>query len=256
MSSDLARPIRRNVLGRRAVARPALTAALAIGILLVAGCSSGSAGRPAPSSGLSLTASAKAKTMLADAKVAAGRATSVQVTGPLTLGPSTATVDLTLAGTGVGGTVRIGGGQAEVRAVGGQLYVRGDAAFWDALVKGTGKQFAAQWVRASGTTAAEFGALLRFVPVEAWLDGVAPSAADRAEVPGQVVNGVSTVGLQGLASAADVTVYVSTGKPAYPMLVRTAGGGAVTLSRWGAPVKALVAPTGSMVDATRVSLRG
>jgi hypothetical protein len=256
MSSDLVRPIRRNVRGCRAVGRPALVAALAIGILVATGCSSGSAGPQAPSSGPSLTASTKAKSLLADAKIAAARATSVEVTGPLTLGPSTATVDLTLAGTGVAGTVRIGGGQAEVRAVAGQLYVRGDAAFWNALVKGTGKEFAAQWVRVSAATAAEFGALLRFVPVEAWLDALAPSAADRAEVPGQVVNGVSTVGLQGLASAADVTVYVSTGKPAYPLLIRTGGGGAVTLSRWGATVKAPVAPTGSMVDATRVSLRG
>jgi hypothetical protein len=239
--------------------------------MVLAGCSSGSASAPiagsdgaASASGASAgagasgqsgpgKASARAAQLLATAKLAAARAESVRVSGPLRIGSIEVTVDLAVGTSSASGTLRAGTGTAQARVISADLYLQGDAAFWNALVPGIGAQFQDRWVRVSANTAPEFAAVIGLVPVSAALDRLAPDGA-RQEIAGEKVNGADTVGLRGLGHVD--TVYVSTAQPGYPLRVKPASGGSLTFAQWGGAASPAAGPTGVVIDATRFTLHG
>jgi hypothetical protein len=231
----------------------AAAAGLFVGLALMSGCSTSSS---VDLSGERMVPSSKAREALRQTKATVAGLESVHIKGLMVVSGSAMTVDLSVAARAAGGTLEVNGGKAEVRVLGGRLYLKGDWAFWDALRKGAGEDFADSWIEVSKEFGPQSAGLLGLVPASTVLDKLAPTEASWTEVPGRKLDGTETVGLRRLQSGHGDTVYVAKGKPAYPIGIELAQGGLLTFSQWGKPVKAPAAPPEPVLDATEVTLRG
>jgi hypothetical protein len=248
--------------GRRGVphVRVGLAAALLVAVAPagLSGCSRGTAAPAATSqAGSSSPArSTAALALLTKARGAALEAGTVRARGTVGAGGRSLSVDLTVGGAGAVGTVRSSGGTAQVRVIGPDLFLLGDAAFWNGLQPGVGPVFAGTWTEVSEQTAPEFGPVLRLVPVTSWFTKVAPSEVGWVEAPGKTVDGVVTKGLRAVDKGVIDTLYVAAGGPGYPVQLTEGPGLALTFGNWGVAVPAVTPPTGRVLDARRMPLRG
>jgi hypothetical protein len=255
-------------LGRRRVAA-AVGASVAV-TLLLSGCSgsssSGATHSPtplptpswslsfAPSPGTGLVTSPKAAQLLQQSKVAMAKTKTVHVQGVMNAGRTPMMIDLETADNSARGTIRVGTGTAQAVFVQGALYLKGDAAFWQPFEGGKTSIMAGKWVQVAATTVPAFGQLLKILPVPGWVEAIAPVNTPVAQLPGKALDGADTLGVRRVAAAAAETIYISTGKTAYPVLIVPAQGGGLKLTAWNAKVADIKPPTGQILDATRITL--
>lgn len=114
-------------------------AVAAVALLAAAGCgsssSSGESGKPA-------------KTVLADTKSALFNARSVHVVGTITDSGTNEKIDFHFQGQQSEGSVDDDGTTAQIINTGGQLYVKGPAAYWTKIVGAQGAALAGKWIKA------------------------------------------------------------------------------------------------------------
>lgn len=237
--------------GRRTVV--AVAVGLLAGVSLLSGCSGSSGGEV---SGGALTPSTKAKELLIQAKENVADKQSVHIGGLMVTGGAAMDLDVNVIGLGATGSLGANGGKAQVRVVDGQLYLNGDAIFWDALKKGTGDGFSDSWVKLSASSGAPFADLLSLAPVTGAVEKWGPTESAWAQIPGREVDGEKTVGLRNLQSGHGDTVYVSTAKPPMPLQIELAQGGQLNFTRWDGKPKAPVTAPKEPLDATLFKLNG
>lgn len=221
--------------------------------LMLGGCS-GSSDHPTTSTSSAVSAEAAGKA-LADAKTAVAGASTAHLEGQFGQGAKALVLKLDIGMKGATGTLQAGGGTATAVATPGDLYLKGDVAFWKVFEGGQHPVLAGSWVRVSAATSPVFGDVLDMVPIELWLNHLAPADQKLSGLPGKTIDGTATIGVRSTA-ADSAEIYVSTGKPAYPVLVVPAGGGNLRLSRWNEQVPEVKAPSGKVLDATRTALSG
>jgi hypothetical protein len=239
---------------------------LAASAVLLAGCS----GHHGKNSGASASAGApKGQTvaiqLLSRTRISAAKATSVRIRGSMPFAGKRAQVDLLVRSTdGVFGTIAIGSGSASFRVTQGNLYVKGNAAFWNALEPGTGPAFADRWVQASPQTGAEFATLIQLGAIPTALNTLVPPDGTPTASDGKTVAGQRTIAIKragtpqtpGTPASESETLYVAKNDPGYPVLIEYPGGASLTFSRWGGPAPVVTPPPGPVLDVMRTPLHG
>jgi hypothetical protein len=236
-----------------------LLGVLTAGVVALAGCAGDGDDDPAPGgAGASQQANSvsedKPADVLAAAKTAAQKATSVRMVGELEAGGSSMKIDMVLSDDrGSKGSITIDGDAMELRQVGGDLYVKGSEDVWSSMVPGTSEaasRLDGAWVRMKKDDAAA----ARFVEItsidKAFEGLLRPTGRDLEKVAGKDVEGTPTVGLldKGDDPADAATLYIATRGPAYPLLVEPENAsGRMAFTDWDADVT-VKAPSGKPVD--------
>jgi hypothetical protein len=226
----------------------ALATAVAVGALL-SGCGSSSsspttsstsaASTPTKSPYAALPNGEKAKfadTIVDDAIVAAGRATSVHIVGSVLNAGKPLKLDLNLAnGTGGAGTVTVNGLTFDMIRIGTKAYFKGGPAFWSHFGgTGLGTQLNGRWIEASATT----GDLAAFTPLtdlKELFTSVFGTHGPLEKAINQLrINGVPAIVL--IDSGSNNTLFVAADGPPYPLKLAEKDGHAVTFDRWNQSV--------------------
>lgn len=187
--------------------------------------------------------------ILAKAKAAADRSTSVHAAGSIDAGGSKTSFDLDLvAGVGGGGQVAEGGLGFALIELAGTAYVRGSPAFYTRFAgpKAAGA-LEGSWLKASSGTPG-FGGLATVTRQRTLVDTALSQAGPLRLVGRGTVDAQKVVRLSsGDGGTFDIS---ATGTP-YPVQVTKTGpqGGRIVFDRWNAPVK-LTAPGRSVDIAT------
>jgi hypothetical protein len=221
------------VRGRRS---SSLVAGLALAALALAGCGSSS-----DSSDNGVAAKSPAQ-IVAAAKSAADKASSVHVSGSLVSGGVPLTLDLSLvAGKGGQGRISQNGLSFEVIQLEGTAYISGSPSFYSHFAGPAAAQLLqGKWLKASATTGslatlAPLTELSKLVDAAVATHGALSKGA-KTTVEGQPAIPITEAAQKG-------TLYVATTGQPYPIQIAKAGGGGgkIVLSKWNQPVK-LAAP--------------
>ncbi|GGY32578.1 LolA-like protein [Streptomyces omiyaensis] len=234
------------------------TATVCLAVVMgVTGCGKGDDKPADPFAGLS--ADAIAKKALETTK----GATSVHMTGSGTEDGKETSVDVTVDGKGSckGSMATTGEGKAEMVGTGGDLYIKGDDAFWtestggDASAEGPdfGKLLQGRWMKspaeAAGSEDSDNFCDLKtiFADMEKETKTTGLTRGDDADV-----DGTAAVVLTGKEGAESTTLYVArdSAKP-YVLRVVTTGGdepGTVTLKDYDKPVTVEAPPADQVMD--------
>jgi hypothetical protein len=223
--------------------RPSVPALLLVAAVL-AGC--GGSGKGSTTSAGNGEASKPANQVLADAKKAATKATSLHVAGHIKSGGTPITLDLTIArGKGATGKMSTNGLGFDLVRIGSTVYIRGSDAFYRKFAGSAVAQLLkGKWLKASATT----GQLSSLAP----LTNAGALFTQIASGHGKLQNdGTTTYSGQQVVEIKDVSdsskLYVSaTGTP-YPVAI--VGGkketGTLAFDHWNQPVS-LQAPQGAI----------
>ncbi len=226
---------------------PRSVAPLLFTTLLLAAC--GGSGKPATTAAPNGEASKSATQVLKDATTAATDAQFVRISGTVTSGGRSISLDLTIAnGKGAKGTMSVNGASFSLVTVGGKAYIRGSDAFYKQFAGSAGAAAAqllhGKWLEGSATTG-QLASLAEFTNLSQLFKQV-------ASVHGTLTNGGETT-YQGQSAVAihsttqNGTLYVAaSGKP-YPLALVATGKnkGSITFSDWNTSVS-ISAPSGAV----------
>jgi len=219
---------------------------------LLAACS-GSASTPPPSTsssdGPNGVEKLPADQILARSKAAAKSASWVHVQGT----QSGTTLDLTIGKDTATGTVTQDGLTAQLLAVDGTTYVKGDKAFWDnASGSGSGDVLAGKWVVAGDTAGTDTYGLDTFTDVGRVVDSVLVGSGTLTKTGTSTVDGQRVVGLD--ESSDGSTLWVALDGPPYPVQIEpaTPTTDPPTFSDWDVPVTITPPPADEVVDPTKL----
>ncbi len=212
------------------------------------GSGAGASGPSAASTAANGVEKLSAQAILDRSKAAAKSASWVHLTGT----QADTTLDLTVGKDTASGSVTQGGLTAQLLAVGGTTYIKGDKAFWDSSAgTGSGDVLAGKWVVAGSTKGADTSGLDAFTDVG--------RAVDTILSPGGTVTkgGVSTVGGQRVVALTDSdgsTLYVALDGPPYPVRIvpKDPTTDPPTFSDWNVPVTIASPPPDQVVDPTKL----
>jgi hypothetical protein len=235
----------------------AVLAAVATAVGLLGGCSGSGGG--ATSGSASPTASAygtgpngveklEADQILAASKAAAQSASWVHMHGT----QSGTTLDLTIGHDTATGTVTQDGLTAELLAVDGTTYLKGDKAFWDnASGAGSGDVLAGKWVVAGDTAGTDTYGLDTFTDTTRVFGSVLAPTGTVTKSGTSTIDGQRVVGLQD--SADGQTLWVALDGPPYPVRIdpQQPTSDPPTFSDWNVPVTVTPPPDDQVVDPTK-----
>jgi hypothetical protein len=233
--------------------RGALPAALLLlaGPVLVA-CTGGGSTGAATSSASSTAANGveklSAQEILDQSKQAAKSASWVHLTGT----QNGTTLDLTIGKDTATGSVIEGGLTAQLLAVGGTTYIKGDKAFWDSSSgAGSGDVLAGKWVVAGSTKGVDTSGLDQFTDVGRAVDTVLTPTGSLTK------GGVSSIDGQSVVALTDSdgsTLYVALDGPPYPVRIepKDPTTNPPTFSDWNVPVTIAAPPPDQVVDPTKL----
>jgi hypothetical protein len=187
--------------------------------------------------------------ILAASKAAAQSASWVHMRGT----QSGTTLDLTIGHDTATGTVTQDGLTAQLLAVDGTTYLKGDKAFWDnASGTGSGDALAGKWVVAGDTAGTDTYGLDTFTDVRRVFDSVLAPSGSLTKGGTATVNGVRAVGLQD--ATAGETLWVALDGPPYPVRIdpSTPTTDPPTFSDWNVPATVTPPPEDQIVDPTKL----
>jgi hypothetical protein len=223
-------------------------APLLLTTLLLAAC--GGSGKPsattAPPNG---EASKSATQVLKDATAAATHAKSVRISGTLTSGGKTISLDLKIAnGKGATGTMSVNGAGFALVTLAGKAYIRASDAFYKQFAGPAGaaaaKLLHGKWLEGSATTG-QLASLAAFTNLSQLFNQVASVHGTLTNNGATTYQGHSAVAIH--SAAQNGTLYVAaTGKP-YPLALVATGKnkGSIAFSDWNASVS-ISAPSGAV----------
>ncbi len=217
-----------------------------VALVALAGCG-GSSGNG--------VASKSASDILAEAKKAAGSASSVHVAGTLASGGTPITLNMDIAA-GAGGRGRLSenGLSFELIVIHNTVYIKGSPAFYRHFGGGAAAQlFQGKWLKApvAGT---ELASLASLTNLSKLLDQALASTGTLSKGATKKIGEQQVIELTDSAKNGSLFV-ATTGKP-YPIQIAKNGSesGRVTFSRWNEPVS-LVAPSNA-IDLTQLEHSG
>jgi hypothetical protein len=240
------------------VARALLCGALAVGAL--AGCSgSGSGSGPTASATSSPSTSygtgpngvekLAPDDILAASQAAAKSASWVHMRGT----QSGTTLDLTIGRDTASGTVTQDGLTAQLLAVDGTTYLKGDKAFWDnASGQGSGDLLAGKWVVAGDTAGTDTYGLDTFTDVGRVFDSVLAPSGSLTKGGTSTIDGQRAVAL--VDATAGETLWVALDGPPYPVRIdpNVPTTDPPTFSDWNVPATIAPPPSSEVVDPTKL----
>jgi hypothetical protein len=238
------------VADRRRLTAAVLMAAAAV--LLLGACSGSStpaASATAAPTGANGVEKLPPDQILAKSKAAAKAASWVHVTGT----QAGTTLDLTVGKDTATGTVTEDGLTAELLAVDGTTYLKGDKAFWDnASGSGSGDVLAGKWVVAGDTAGTDTYGLDTFTDVGRLFDSVLSPSGTLTTSGTSTVDGQRVVGLK--ESSDDSTLWIALDGPPYPVRIEpgTPTTDPPTFSDWDVPVTITPPPADQVVDPTKL----
>jgi hypothetical protein len=223
-------------------------AALVLALALVAaGCGGSGSSSTTTSASDNGMASKSAAQVLAASVKAADSASSLHMGGNVPAANGPIGIDLSIAkDQGATGSMTINGKKVDLVIVGGEGYMKGDAAFWSQFGGAAGATIAqllqGKWLKFPVNNS-QFHPIVAFASAKAIFDQLKSGSDSHLENMGATTyKGQSVVALNDGVKKG--TFYVAaTGTP-YPVaLVKTgSGGGTITFSAWNEPVT-LTAPT-------------
>lgn len=223
----------------------ALAAVAVLLCSLLSGCGGSSGGNG--------VASKSPAQIVAAARAAAARASSVHVAGSIVSGGSPITLDMhLLAGHGGRGRLTASGLGFELIQLGPTVYVKGSPELYSHVGGPAAAQLLqGRWLKAP-TDSGEFSAIASLTDLNKLLGSDVPDPRALSKGHARTVAGTPAIPVTDAAKGE--TVYVATTGSPYPVeLAKTGkGGGRVVFDRWNQPV-VLVAPANA-IDITR--LRG
>jgi hypothetical protein len=209
---------------------------------MLAGCGSSSSGNG--------VAAKPAAEIVAASKAAADAAQSAHVSGSIVSNGSPVTLDLDLGPAGGRGTLALNGLGFELIETGGNVYIKGSAAFYRHIAGSAAAQLLqGRWLKAP-TTTPEFTSISALTDLHRLVDATLSGHTGLVKSGTSTVNGTPVVGVTDQSKGG--TLYVATtGKP-YPLqIVRPGtGGGTVNFGRWNESVPITV-PAGA-IDITQL----
>lgn len=211
---------------------PAL--ALVLGAVLLAGC--GGSGRKESSS--NGEASKPANQVLADAKAAATKASSVHVAGSIVSGGTPIKLDLSMAGgKGAKGSMSTSGLSFNLVRVGDTLYIQGTDAFYKHFAGAAVAQLLhGKWLKASATEG-QLKSLAPLTNINALFTGISTHHGKLVNEGAKTYNGRKVVQIRDTSD--NSKLYVATTGKSYPVAI--VGGkknqsGTITFGDWNANV--------------------
>ncbi|KUL27441.1 hypothetical protein [Actinoplanes awajinensis] len=220
----------------KAVSRAAL-AALTVTAALLAGCSSNDDKAPAAAASAAPAgngiADLEGAAILDKAKTALKAAKSFHVKGAISQDESVTNLDLKIAGTDVGGSIDFGGAKLELLSVGGNRYMRPNAAFWTMMdssgqmAKTLGSAVGTKWIKPSSqdtSLGAFFGA--------ADVDELLKPSGTLTKGEAKTIDGVPAIGLVD-GDDKDTVLYVATTGEPYPLKMERPAPEGLTFSEFG-----------------------
>jgi hypothetical protein len=216
-------------------------------LVLVAACGSSS---PA---GNGIGAKTPAE-ILAGAKAAANAAYSAHVSGSLSSGGSTITLDLDLvAGKGGRGQLAENGLSFELIETGGYVYIKGSPAFYSHIAgPATAQLFTGKWLKAPATSG-NFASLAALTNLHSLIATALQGHGTLAKGAAATVDGQQVIGVTDTTNGG--TLYVATTGQPYPIEVAKQGGsgGEIRFGSWNEAVT-IAAPAGA-VDLSQLQPR-
>jgi hypothetical protein len=219
--------------------RPRLLLPALAAVILVSGCGGGSSGN-----GIDKLSGAKA---LERVKAATGHVKSVHVTGTISTNGDQLEVDVRLAQDKGAGTMRIGGGEVEVRRIGTTVYVNGDEKGYEGFGADADKATAAagKWLKSdqAGGPLSSFSSFLDLKSLFGAL--LTPDGPVRAG-DSTTINGRKALALIDTKSAGGRLYVAETGDPV-PLRIQKTGAdaGRIDFTDYGETVD-VQAPDGAV----------
>ncbi|MFI5099982.1 MAG: hypothetical protein ACHQE5_05650 [Actinomycetes bacterium] len=228
-----------------------LAALLVLAGPVLAACTGGSGPGGSPSAtrtGANGVQDLTAQQILDRSKAAAKSASWVHVTGT----QDGTTLDLTIGKDTATGSVTEGGLTAQLLAVGGTTYIKGDKAFWDnASGVGSGDVLAGKWVVAGSTKGMDTSGLDQFTDVGRMVDTVLAPTGTLSKSGVSTVDGQSVVGVR---DSGGQTLYVALTGPPYPVQIQPKDPTTdpPTFSDWNVPATIVAPGPSDVVDPTKL----
>jgi hypothetical protein len=211
--------------------------AIALSMSAIAGCVGSSTNR---------VESKSPTAIIAQAQKAAEGASSVKVSGSVSSAGTQLTLDLQIAqGKGAKGTISEGPLSFELVRVGGSVYIKGSAAFYQHFAGSeAAKLLQGRWLQAPATSG-EFATLGGLTDMHQLLGTVLGQHGSLVKGGTSTISGKKVVAVKD-TSKGGVLYVATTGKP-YPVQISKTGstGGKVTFSEWDRPIT-ITAPTGAV----------
>jgi hypothetical protein len=246
--------------GLRGLGLLAAILAVVLGLTVLSGCgdgedSAGSGTTPAAAGALDgLTADQ----ILEKTRAAAAAATSVRMVGAVK-DDTQGLIELDLklkAGEGAIGTMGIGGGDVEIVVVGKEVFIKGNEAFYRAVIgeedwdPNVANLLVGRYIKA-GADNENFGPIAAFTDMQAFLAEVLKPETDIERVDSEPVGGVPTVGLKGGKEGEEAVLQVLDQAEPYPARlapIDNPDNEGFTFSEWNAPVELAAPPADQVVD--------
>jgi hypothetical protein len=220
---------------------------LIVGTLAVGGMTLALAASPA-------SASVAPKAVVKNAIAASEAASSVKISGAITQGKQTISLDVSAGTGGTGqGTIGIGTGTATVRLVGGIVYFRGTTAFWTQQGSASAaKLFAGKWVSTAATTTSG-ESLSGFLDSQSFMKQLFSSNLTKSQFANAgtaKVAGEPVIVISGHDSKDTSTGRLYVAKSGMPYILKISvtgkdGTGSLTFSNYNQPITP-VPPTGAI----------
>ena len=218
----------------------------------------GASSSPSASAGGELAA-LPPEQILARAKTAIRSADSVRLTGGGSSGSDTFEVDMRYgAGGKAYGTVGSSGQTIELRRVGQTVYLKADAAFWQATGGAQAAKLLGGKFLKAPLTDARVKQLADFTDKDTFVGEVLDPDGDLTKGEVKQIDGKSAIGVVNKTTATNEggTLYVATEGEPYPLqLVPDAGSkddGELTFSEYGEPVEVEIPSAAETVDVTKL----
>ena len=207
---------------------------LPIGLVSVALLAAGCGGGGSKSNG---EADKTAKEIVADAKAAAKKASSVHYSGSIAQSGTPLKVDIRIDGTkGGAGSITIQGAPVEIVRVGNEAYLKGSAAFYKQIAGTAAAQLLnGKWLKGSATSG-ELAALAELTDINQLFEAALNPDGTITKGKETTVDGQKVIAIQ---SSEGGTLYVATTGEPYPVEIKQASGdstGAVHFDAWNEKV--------------------
>ena len=227
-----------------------------VGTLAVGGLTLALAGSPAG-------AAASPKQIVKNAISATESASSVKISGSITQGSQTISLNVSAGTGGTGqGTIGIGTGTATVRLVGGIVYFMGDNHFWTQQESASAAQlFAGKWVKTAATTSSG-KSLAEFLNSQSFMKQLFATNLTKSAFKAAgsaTVGGESAIVISGHDAKSTSNGNLFVAKSGKPYILRisiggTGGTGSLTFSNYNKKI-APVVPAGA-IDLDTLSQSG
>jgi hypothetical protein len=204
---------------------------------LAGGCGGSSSGNG--------VAAKPAAQIVAASKAAADAARSAHVSGSIVSNGSPITLDLNLGPAGGRGNLALNGLGFELIQTGGNVYIKGSAAFYRRIAGSAAAQLLqGRWLKAP-TTTPEFASISALTDLHRLVDATLSTRGTLVKSGTTTLNGARAVAVTDNSRGGRLYV-ATTGKP-YPLQISRAGsgGGTVNFDRWNESVPIAV-PAGAI----------